>query len=137
MPATTSAPKSVCVYAAMAVLLPSTAQTSVITGRPSGMSSTPTGCCIHELATMMKYALIHEPITAIHSAARCRPLRIRPQPKIHTPRKVDSTKNASRPSSASGAPNTSPTKREYSLHAMPNWNSCTRPVATPTMKLMR
>lgn len=51
--------------------------------------------------------------------------------------KVDSRKKASRPSSASGAPNTSPTNREYSLQAIPNWNSWTRPVATPKMKLMR
>ena len=34
------------------------------------------------------------------------------------------------PSIASGAPNTSPTNREYSLQFMPNWNSCTMPVAT-------
>ena len=38
---------------------------------------------------------------------------------------------------AKGAPKTSPTKREYSLQAMPNWNSWTRPVATPMMKLIR
>ena len=38
---------------------------------------------------------------------------------------------------ASGAPKTSPTKRLYSLQAMPNWNSCTMPVATPMMKLIR
>ena len=37
-----------------AVELVSTAQMSVMTGRPSGPSSTPTGCCIQELATMMK-----------------------------------------------------------------------------------
>ena len=59
------------------------------------------------------------------------------QPKIHRPRKVDSTKKASRASMASGAPKTSPTKRLYSLQAMPNWNSCTMPVATPMMKLIR
>ena len=34
------------------------------------------------------------------------------QPKIHRPRNVDSRKNASRPSTASGAPKMSPTKRE-------------------------
>jgi hypothetical protein len=38
---------------------------------------------------------------------------------------------------ASGAPKTSPTKREYSLQFMPNWNSWTIPVTTPTAKLMR
>jgi hypothetical protein len=31
----------------------------------------------------------------------------------------------------------SPTNREYSLQFMPNWNSCTMPVATPRAKLMR
>ena len=68
---------------------------------------------------------------------RCRPLRSRPQPKIQMPRNVDSAKNASSPSSASGAPKTSPTKREYSLQFMPNWNSWTIPVATPIAKLIR
>ena len=53
MPATTSAPKIVWVNAASAVLLVSTAQMSFMTGLPS-TSSTPTGCCIHEFATMMK-----------------------------------------------------------------------------------
>ena len=33
----------------------------------------------------------------------------RSRPKIHSPRNVDSTKNAASPSMASGAPNTSPT----------------------------
>ena len=40
-------------------------------------------------------------------------------------------------SSASGTPKMLPTKREYSLQFMPNWNSCTIPVTTPTAKLMR
>ena len=34
------------------------------------------------------------------------------QPKIQSPRKVDSRKKAARPSMARGPPNTSPTKRE-------------------------
>jgi hypothetical protein len=38
---------------------------------------------------------------------------------------------------ASGAPNTSPTNREYSLQFIPNWNSCTMPVTTPSAKLIR
>ena len=59
------------------------------------------------------------------------------QPKIHRPRNVDSRKNASSASMASGAPNTSPTNREYSLQFMPNWNSCTMPVTTPIAKLIR
>jgi hypothetical protein len=44
--------------------------------------------------------------------------------------------NAASPSIASGAPNTPPTKFEYSDQFMPNWNSCTSPVATPMAKLM-
>jgi hypothetical protein len=37
---------------------------------------------------------------------------------------------------ASGAPNTSPTKREYADQFMPNSNSCTSPVTTPMATLM-
>ena len=58
------------------------------------------------------------------------------QPKTHSPRKVDSRKKAARPSIASGAPNTSPTKREYSDQFIPNWNSWTSPVTTPTATLI-
>ena len=50
---------------------------------------------------------------------------------------MDSRKNASSASIASGAPKTSPTKREYSDQFMPNWNSCTIPVTTPIAKLIR
>ena len=52
-PATAKAPKMVCGKVTRAVLFVKTAQASVITGRPS-IISTPTGCCIHELATRMK-----------------------------------------------------------------------------------
>ena len=45
--------------------------------------------------------------------------------------------NAARPSIASGAPNTPPTKFEYTDQLIPNWNSCTSPVATPIAKLIR
>ena len=38
----------------------------------------------------------------------------RPQPKIHTPRKMDSKKKAASPSNARGAPKMSPTKLAYS-----------------------
>ncbi len=69
-------------------------------------------------------------------AARCTFFDTRSQPKIHRPRKTDSTKKAARASIASGAPKTSPTKREYSLHAIPNWNSCQMPVTTPSAKLI-
>jgi len=49
---------------------------------------------------------------------------------------VDSRKNATRASIASGAPKMSPMKREYSDQFMPNWNSWTIPVTTPIAKLM-
>ena len=86
---------------------------------------------------MMKNAESHEAITAMARQAAWTAGRSLSQPKIHRPRNVDSTKNASSPSMASGAPKTSPTKREYSDQAIPNWNSWTRPVATPMMKLIR
>ncbi len=60
----------------------------------------------------------------------------RSQPKIHSPRKVDSRKKAIRPSIASGAPKMSPTMREYADQFIPNSNSCTSPVTTPTATLM-
>jgi hypothetical protein len=60
----------------------------------------------------MKYADSSVPIDASQIVARCRRFGSRSQPKIHRPRNVDSRKNASRPSIASGAPNTSPTNRE-------------------------
>ena len=60
----------------------------------------------------MKYAESTVPIAAIHMQAACTRRGSRSQPKIHSPRKVDSRKNASSASIASGAPKMSPTKRE-------------------------
>ena len=60
----------------------------------------------------MKYADSWVPSTTIQMQARWIRFGNRSQPKIQRPMKVDSRKNASRPSSASGAPKTSPTKRE-------------------------
>ena len=85
---------------------------------------------------MMKAADSTVPSATSQIVARWTPLGSRPQPKIHRPRNVDSRKKAASPSMASGAPNTSPTKREYDDQAMPNWNSCTRPVTTPTATLI-
>ena len=76
-------------------------------------------------------------IATIQMHAKCMRRGSRFQPKIHNPMKVDSKKNAASPSIARGAPNTSPTNREYSLQFIPNWNSCTIPVATPIAKLIR
>ena len=58
------------------------------------------------------------------------------QPNSHSPRNVDSRKNAPSPSIASGAPNTLPTSREYAPQSIPNWNSCTSPVTTPIATLI-
>ena len=58
------------------------------------------------------------------------------QPNSHSPRKVDSRKNAASPSIASGAPKMLPTSREYCPQFIPNWNSCTMPVTTPIATLM-
>src|ERR1700746_225343 len=90
-----------------------------------------------EFATMMKNADTLTAIATIQMQAKCTSLGSALQPQIHNPRKVDSKKKAARPSIASGAPKMSPTNREYSLQFMPNWNSCTMPVATPMAKLMR
>jgi len=50
------------------------------------------------------------PLAASQIVARCSFFGSRSQPKIHSPRKVDSRKNASSPSMANGAPKMSPTK---------------------------
>ncbi len=109
--ATANAPAIVCGKAARVVLLVSTAQIEVRRGRP--LSSTmPTGCCIHELAARMKYALAMVARLNAQAQARWTFFGSLSQPKIHRPRNVDSTKKATSPSIASGAPNTSPTNRE-------------------------
>ncbi len=60
----------------------------------------------------MKYADSRVPIETIHMQARWIFLGSLSQPKIHRPMKVDSKKKAISASKASGAPKTSPTKRE-------------------------
>src|SRR5574340_1525760 len=91
---------------------------------------------MNELATRIQYAERFDPKATSQIAVRCRPLEILPQPNSQIPRKVDSRKNASSASIASGAPKTSPTYREYSDQFMPNWNSITMPVTTPIAKLI-
>ena len=138
VPAVRNAPAITCGKAARVVLLVMTAKKSFMAGRPRVSShSTPTGCCIHEFAAMMKYADALTPMAANQIHARWTRRGSRSQPKIQSPMKVDSRKKATRPSSASGAPKTSATKRLYSLQFIPNWNSCTMPVATPSAKLIR
>ena len=85
---------------------------------------------------MMNIAERAVPIATAQMQARWMRLGSRPQPNSHSPRNVDSRKNAASPSMASGAPNTSPTNREYADQFIPNWNSCTSPVTTPIAMLM-
>src|SRR5699024_1938669 len=58
-------------------------------------------------------------------------------PKIQSPINVDSIKNASSPSIASDGPKTSPTNLEYVDQFIPNWNSWSIPVTTPTAKFIK
>ncbi len=60
----------------------------------------------------MKYADSWVPMATSQIEARCTFFGSRSQPKIHSPRKVDSRKKASSPSIASGAPKMSPTNFE-------------------------
>ena len=60
----------------------------------------------------MKYADPQLPSTTSQIVARCIRGGSRFQPKIQSPRNVDSSMNAARPSIASGAPNTLPTNFE-------------------------
>ena len=84
----------------------------------------------------MKTAESIEPNATSQMQARCTRRDSRSHPNSHRPRNVASRKNAARPSIASGPPNTSPTNREYADQFMPNSNSWTRPVTTPTATLM-
>ena len=85
----------------------------------------------------MKNAESHVPSAASQMVARWMRGASRFHPKIQRPRNVDSRKKAASPSIASGAPKTLPTNFEYTDQFIPNWNSCTRPVATPIAKLIR
>ena len=60
----------------------------------------------------MKAADRTVPANTSQIVSRCTRRDSLSQPKIHSPRNVDSRKNAASPSIASGAPNTLPTIRE-------------------------
>ena len=85
---------------------------------------------------MMNTADSADPNDTSQMHARWMRFGSRSQPNSHRPRNVDSRKKAARPSIASGAPNTSPTNREYADQFMPNSNSCTSPVTTPMAMLI-
>ena len=72
---------------------------------------------------MMKAAERIVPAATSQMVARCAFFDSRFHPKIQMPRNVDSRKNATRPSMASGPPKTLPTSREYADQFMPNSNS--------------
>ena len=78
----------------------------------SGLNSQPTGYCIHALATRIHQAEIVAPKPVSHVEARWKPGETFFQPKNITATKVDSIKNATMPSTASGAPKISPTNQE-------------------------
>ena len=108
-----TAPAMTCEYAHMFSGWVSTAQMSFISARlRSALTVIPTGCCMNELAAMMKNADIVVPMATSQMQAACRAGESLSQPKIQMPMKVDSRKNASSDSIASGAPKTSPTNRE-------------------------
>src|ERR1039457_2389479 len=137
-PVTMKEAKNTCGHAASTVELVSSAKMLVSSTRwVPGTTRKPTGCCIQLLAARMKNADMDVPKAASQIMARCSRGESRFHPKIHRPMKVDSMKKASSASMASGAPNTLPTNSEYADQFMPNWNSCTIPVTTPTAKLIR
>ena len=76
------------------------------------------------------------PSVTAQIVSRCSRRDNRSQPNSHSPRNVDSRKNAASPSIASGAPKMLPTSREYAPQFIPNSNSCTIPVTTPIATLM-
>ena len=98
-------------YAQTAKRFESSAQTLVSSALPFATVE-PTGRCIHEFATMMKYAESQLPTANAYAVARCTRGDSRSQPKIQRPRNVDSSMKAASPSMASGAPKTSPTNFE-------------------------
>ncbi len=99
--------------------------------------SYPTGWCIQALANTIQNMLICVPMATSQMLASRTHRGRRSLPNHHSAMKVLSRKNAISTSSASGTPKMLPTKREYSLQFMPNWNSCTIPVTTPTAKLIK
>ena len=75
----------------------------------TGLNSAPTGFCIQALAIRIHSADRLDPSATRNVTPRCWTFPSRSQPKKNRPTKVDSRKNAIRPSSASGAPKMSPT----------------------------
>ena len=75
---------------------------------------------MNELATKIQKADKLDANATNQILSKWTPLFILSQPKIHTPIKVDSIKNAAKASIARGAPKISPIKRAYSDQFIPN-----------------
>src|SRR5208283_4111929 len=101
------------------------------------LNTYPTGCCIQPLARSIHSADMFVAIATSHIERAWTFFETLFQPKIHTPIKEDSRKNATVASMAKGAPKISPTYFEYSAQFMPNWNSIVMPVTMPRAKLIR
>src|SRR5579862_458330 len=113
-------------------------QKSVISARallPLPTTWKPAGVCCQELATTIQVAEKVAPKATMQVAKKCILAETCSHPNTNTERNPDSRKNAKIPSAASADPKTSPTKREYVDQLVPNSNSMTMPVATPTAKL--
>ncbi len=113
------------------------AQKSVISARALAPCPTmwkPAGVCCQEFAITIQVAENTDPKNTMQVAKKCMRRDTRSQPNTSSDKKPDSRKNAKMPSAASADPNTSPTKREYVAQFVPNSNSITMPVATPTAK---
>ena len=93
------------------------------------------GVCIQLLATMIQIALKCAPRATITVEKKCMRGPTRSHPNSRMARKPDSRKKAKMPSAASGLPKMSPTKREYAAQLVPNSNSITMPVPTPSAKI--
>ena len=84
---------------------------------------------------MMKKADSSVPPQTTIEASQRTPDEIRLRPKRSRPTKADSRKKAKIPSAASGAPKMSPTIEENLDQLVPNSNSITSPLTTPTTKV--
>ena len=103
------------------------------TGASGGPSSTyPTGLRRNPLATITANADTYPVTTTAQKMAACRARGNRCQPNTHSPSRVDSRKNATRVSTASGAPKTSPATSSRPGKWRPNWSSSTIPAAMPS-----
>ena len=89
-----------------------------------------------EFAIRIHIALKWLPTQTITVEKKCAFLPTLFQPHRDIARNVDSIKKANTASIASGLPNTSPTKVEYIGQLVPNWNTITIPVTTPTANII-